>query len=1138
MKEQDGWQRGFWSLWATQFQGAFSDNVHKALVTFLVGHVVASQAHRDPLASLIGMLFAVPFILFSMAGGWLADRFSKRDVTIGVKLLEVAVMALATVGFATANIPLLLVCVFLMSTQSALFGPSEYGLMPELLPEKRLSWGNGLLVLGTNVAIVTGVAVAGPISDHFSGQRAYAGLVLVALAVIGIATSLGIPKVPAARTGRRFRLNFIADWLEQWELVRRDRVLRLAVVGEAYFSFLGSLLLLNVFIYGKDIFRASDSQISFLQAAIAIGVGVGSFSAGYLSGGKIEYGLVPLGAFGITVVSALAGREGLSVTDMGVHLGMLGFAAGFFIVPLAALIQHRPDREIKGAVIGTTNTLSFTGVLLGSAAFYVLRLAGLDAREIFLAGAVMTAAGTVYIVRLLPDAPLRLLIWLLTHSIYRIKVEGRDNIPEKGGALFVCNHVSFVDALLLIGSTDRMLHAVIFKDIYDLWFVKPFARAMKAIPISAQVPPREMILALREANEAIRAGDVVLIFADRQLTRTGLSLPFRQGLERVMKGVNAPIIPVCLDNVWGSIFSFEQRRFVWKVPRYFPYPVTVWYGKPLPPTATASEVRQALQDLNADAWRPRRQLLWPLHRSFVRKAQYHRWRFFMADASKRRLNFGAALTNVVFLARRLRVPWRNQQMVGVLLPPCVPAALLNYAALLAGKVPVNLNYTLGQEALACCVRRCNLKSIVTSRQFLQKIKISSLGGPGETPVLLFLEEIAAKPSFGEKLAAVAMSWLLPPRVLERALSGRNATLDDLAAVIFTSGSTGEPKGVMLSHWNIRSNIEQIGQTFAFHRRDRIMGVLPFFDSFGFTVTLMMPAVLGCGVVFHPSPLDGRAVGVLVRKYRCTFLLVTPTFLQVYFRACRPEDLGSLQYVVTGAEKLTERLAQAFEEKFGIRPLEVYGCTECSPVVAVNTLDLRAAGFRQTAAKRSRIGYPLPGVAVRIVDPETRRPVAVGLPGLLLVRGPNVMMGYVGEPERTAGVLRDGWYDTGDVASLDEDGFLAITDRLGRLSKIGGDLLPHSEVEEELHKLAETSEPCFAVTAAYDEKESEQLAVLHTLSEEKLAQVLGKLAECDLPNLWKPEPANFIRVEALPVLGNGKLDLRTIKKLAQQKLRGG
>ena len=286
---------------------------------------------------------------------------------------------------------------------------------------------------------------------------------------------------------------------------------------------------------------------------------------------------------------------------------------------------------------------------------------------------------------------------------------------------------------------------------------------------------------------------------------------------------------------------------------------------------------------------------------------------------------------------------------------------------------------------------------------------------------------------------------------------RKTRLDDLATVIFSSGSTGDPKGVRLSHYNIGSNIEQLEQVFGLNHQDGFLGILPFFHSFGFTGTLCLPAMLGVGVVYHPNPLDAKAIGPLVRDHRLTFLLATPTFLQLYLRGCAPADFGSLRVVMTGAEKLPDRLAAAFEEHFGIRPLEGYGCTECAPAVAVNTHDFRSAGFRQIGAKRGKIGHPLPGVSVRIVSPEnpwSGENLPLGQPGLMLVRGPNVMQGYLGKPEKTAEVLRDGWYVTGDVAALDEDGFLQITDRLSRFSKIGGEMVPHIKIEEKLHELAE------------------------------------------------------------------------------------
>jgi acyl-[acyl-carrier-protein]-phospholipid O-acyltransferase/long-chain-fatty-acid--[acyl-carrier-protein] ligase len=666
-----------------------------------------------------------------------------------------------------------------------------------------------------------------------------------------------------------------------------------------------------------------------------------------------------------------------------------------------------------------------------------------------------------------------------------------------------------------------------FKDIFELPYIKPFAKVMRAIPISSQLRPRDMIRSLREASDSIRAGEVVCIFAEGQITRIGQMLPFRRGLERIVKGVDAPIVPVHLGGVWGSIFSYERGRFVWKLPRSIPYPVTISFGKPMPPTATPFEVREAVQQLQSDAYLHRRERLQTLHRAFARSAHRHPFRFAMGDKRRPRMTWGGALLAAILLARRLRDTWDGQEMVGILLPPSIPGALVNFAALLSGKIPVNLNYTSSNETLESCAQQCKLETVITTRVLLERIPLKV---PGKT---IFIEEAAAAPRLGEKIAALLL-WFLPGYWLERALSGgATKVLDDLGTVIFSSGSTGEPKGVMLTHYNVMSNIEQMGQTFMLNRKDTLLGVLPFFHSFGFTVTLWLPAVLGVGVAFHPSPLDLTAVSELVRDYRVTFLLATPTFLQAYIRRCLPEDFGSLQFVVVGAEKLPERLSVAFEDRFGIRPLEGYGCTECSPVVAVNTRDFRAPGFRQVGAKRGHIGHPLPGVSVRIVNPDTGERLPVGTPGLLLVRGPNVMLGYLGKPAKTAEVLRDGWYVTGDIAAEDEDGFLTITDRLSRFSKVGGEMVPHIKVEEKLHELAGVTEQIFVVTGVPDGRKDERLVVLHTMTPEDLKALLERMPEAGLPNLWTPRANQFFQVEELPHLGTGKLDLRRVHELAAE-----
>ncbi len=514
-----------------------------------------------------------------------------------------------------------------------------------------------------------------------------------------------------------------------------------------------------------------------------------------------------------------------------------------------------------------------------------------------------------------------------------------------------------------------------------------------------------------------------------------------------------------------------------------------------------------------------------LHVAFARGARRHARRFAMADSTGQKLTYGRALVASIVLGRVLARRTRGETNVGLLLPASVGGAIANIATLMAGRVPVNLNFTSGGAALDDAIAEAGIKTIVTSSQFVQKASIAPRSE------MVFLEELRQTIGMSDKIVGAFLAWCVPARWLGRSPTSHEGS-QALATIVFSSGSTGVPKGVMLTHGNLLANVDSLYRIFPMGGADCFIGVLPFFHSFGLTGTFWFPLLHGCSVAYHPNPMDAKTVGELTQMYRGTMLISTPTFCQTYLRRCTREQFESLRFAIVGAEKLREPLASAFRAQFGIDLLEGYGCTEMSPVVAVNRPEFVEGGVRRVGTRAGSIGRPIPGVCAKIVDLETGAGPLIDREGLLLVTGPNLMAGYLHQPERTAEVMRDGWYVTGDIARIDTDGFIFITDRLSRFSKIGGEMVPHVKIEEAIN--AVLGEASSAITAVLDTERGERLVAFYTRADVTPAALWDRLNETDLPKLWMPKRESIFLIDAIPTLGTGKLDLRGLRQLAQDR----
>ncbi len=1126
---------GFWALIATQFQGAFNDNLFQYLVQFtmlailtLPGQEKPDEATASAVPAIATIVFSLPFLIFPGIAGALSDRLSKQRIAVYIKYWEIFIVCFGFLAFWLQLPGFLWVMLFFMATHSAFFSPAKYGILPEILPEERLSWGNGILQMMTIIAIIAGTAVAGPIYSALKERVYLATGVLLVLSCSGLIMAQFISKPPPANPRQRITYNPWLGMAEHFKIIYADSYLFYAVIGYTYFWFAGALVRSNAFVYASVTMELPEAQVSYVLASMALGIGAGAISAGYLSRGKIELGLVPIGTLGLALFSALLAIPGASFTATLVLLFGLGYFAGFFDVPLAATLQHRSPEALKGGIMASTNMLTFVGMLVAGALYWVLGEMHINTHTVFLLTALFSLVVGIFMCVKLPILPLWSLLWIFRNTLFRVHVKGLDRIPKTGGALIVANHMSYLDPGIVQSILDRPARFLVYRKFYESWWLGPIARTFGALPVAPHDGPRELIRTLRAAGEAVKNGELVCIFPEGEISRTGLMLTVRKGFEHIMKGVDAPIIPIYLDNLWGSLFSFSEGRFFRKWPKRVPYHIYATVGDPLPPTLTAPQLRDAIQELGAEAY-AERPLEYPfLHRGFIKEARRRPWLHAVADMRSGALSYFKALAGSVVLARKLKAMLDDQPMVGLLVPPSVGGALANIALPMMGRVPVNLNYTSSAQTIAACAAKCNITHCITARAFLERFPVAVPGKP------IYLEDIMKTVTKVDRIRGMLLGMFAPVRLLERVLGakpGRNE--HDLATVIFSSGSEGEPKGVMLTHYNILKNIGSLEQAVPHKRGDIMMGFLPFFHSFGLCCLLWAPITHGMGVAFHPSPLEAKQIGQLVKKYKAFFLVATPTFMQNFIRKCTPEDLETVTLPIVGAEKMPARIGDAYEAKFGCYPLEGYGATECSPGISANFPDYQKGIYYQKCLKKGTVGRLMPGMAARVLDPDTGELLKAGQPGLIQIKGPNIMKGYLGMPEKTAAVIQDGWYSTGDIAFVDEEGFITITDRLSRFSKIAGEMISHTTVENTLHELLGATELTLAVTGVPDPTRGERLIVLHTLEDEPLQDLLKKMEQCDLPNISRPRPSAFYRVDAIPVLGTGKLDLKGVKAMAER-----
>jgi len=1142
LETKDKMPRSF--IWhnATQFLGAMNDNIFQLLLVFFLIAILGDDRSQE-INYISAIIFTVPFLIFIPLAGVLADRFSKRNIIVLTKISELLVMLLGLFIFASSGylgksaVVLIYVTLFFMCTQSSFFGPCKYSIIPELVGRERLSKANSYLQGMSFMAIVFGAAVAPMITFMADRNMAVAGVFCVIIAVAGIFTSFKITPTPAVSKDSKISLFFLKNIGSALYQIRHDRFLILAVFASAYFMLIGGFAKFVLIPYGMEYCKYADTMSALLFVVAALGIGFGSWLAGQLSGRNVEVGIIPFGAIGLALTAIGLGLTGAWAQPGGQLVRVLtlslvtlfGISAGLFIVPLNAFIQLRAPDAVRGRVLASSSYIGWVGIASAAGICIVCnKHLGVPLSTLFLGAGFLTLALAIGTIIILPDFLVRLIVVLLTRTIYRIRVEGEENVPFEGPALLVSNHVSWADAVVIAATQQRRIRFVMDKAMIEhLSLFKWVFRLGKVIPISAGDSPKKIVAALHEARQAMDDGYLVCVFAEGKLTRTGSMDRFRSGFEKIVKDTDYPIIPTYIGGLWGSIMSHYHGEVLSVLPKRLPYPVRVHFGTPMSSTSSTQDVRGAIEELSVDYYNAKMPKRLSLGETFVKKARRHWFKPFMSDTTKQNLSFGKALIAATALADKLKDSTQNQQNIGIFLPSSNGGALANLAVTLLNKTSANLSYTASEEDRAYMIETAEIQTVLTSRIFLKKLRIE----PESLPGVILMEEIIKTITSGEKTRAMLKALFLPRRKL--ANRSKDFSADQTATILFSSGSSGRPKGVELSHHNILSNLEGALEMFRVYKDDRLCGILPLFHSFGLSCTLWLPILAGVGVSFVPNPLEAKSVGKTVREDGCTLLFATPTFLQNYLRRCEADDFKTLRFIIAGAEKLKTEMIDAFEEKFGLRPYEGYGATECSPLIALNVPDAKTSTGRQVGTKEGTVGHTVCGLAFKVLDVETGLPVPMGEPGILHVKGANVMKGYLKLQEKTDQVLHDGWYNTGDIVSVDPDGFVTIRDRLSRFSKIGGEMVPHMTIEETVLKGLNITESVIAVTSVPDAKKGEQLVILYDREKVDADALNYILAESDLPKLYIPKKDNLIAVDEIPHLGSGKLDMMKLKQIAKE-----
>lgn len=1127
--------RRFLPLFVTQLLGGFNDNTFKNAFAVLITYRMASLAgiNSQILVILAAGIFILPFFLFSVTAGQLADKYEKSRLIRIIKFAEVGLMALAAYGFYSQSLSLLLLVLFALGTHSTFFGPLKYAILPDQLQEDELIAGNGFIEAGTFLAILLGTILGSAFVLYPRGESLIS-ILLCLVAVGGWLASWYIPKTQSYNHEIKISYNLYQETLNLIRYSKERWDIFLCILGISWFWLVGATFLGEFPTFAKDILHANEKVVTWFLILFSVGLAMGSLLCNRLLKGKVHATYVPLGVLGMTFfamdlyfaaknIDLLPGAElqtllGFLTTTNGLRISVdllcMAICGGIYTVPLYAILQQRSEKAHRARVIASNNVINALFMVAGSIVTMLLLKMGLSVIQIFLIVALLNGLVAIYICKLLPDVFIKNFFkWLLT-TFYRVKVTGLENYQKAGErVIIIANHTSFIDALLLGTFLPDQLTFAVNTFTAKKWWIKLFLRLVNAYSIDPTNP-----MALKSLIEFVQKDKRCVIFPEGRLTTTGSLMKIYEGPGLVTDKSNAKLLPIRIDGAEFTPFSRLRGKVRIRLMPQITITIFPPQAMDLPSELKGRKRRQKignqLYDLMTDIMFASSDCQQTLFYSLLdAKSTFGRRQEIVEDIERNPINYQQFITRAFILGNIIAKNTKVGEYVGILLPNAASNIITFFALHAYSRIPAMLNYSTGAKNVVLACQTAQIKRVYTSRKFVDLAKLEEMiSALNKANIeIVYLEDIRSKVRLTHKLKGMLLAQF--PRLSYELINSkpnlRNA--ENPAVVLFTSGSEGTPKGVVLSHKNIQSNRHQMSACIDFTINDKVFNVLPIFHSFGLTTAMLLPLLSGIKTFLYPSPLHYRVIPELVYDTNATLLFGTDTFLSGYAKYAHPYDFYSVRYVFAGAERLRDETRLIWSQKFGLRILEGYGATETSPVLTMNTPMQNKVGS---------VGRLLPGIQYQI---NAIPGITEG--GVLCVSGPNVMKGYLLADQ--PGVLisyENKWYETGDIVSLDENGFITIQGRLKRFAKIAGEMVSLTMVEQQIQKLWPAFE--HAVISVPDKKKGEQLILATTYQDAAREHLLEFAKENQMGELAIPK--KILIFPQIPLLGSGKIDYTTLK----------